>query len=433
MKKALVLLLILAVAGGIFAQDLSVGVSGEVRLGFDTAFAGKAFKDAEMVVNPDHNYGLATLNFDKGAAHFDLGFKATYGYGESDPDFVVTDYNDSDDPEDWDIIVFDEGGETVASFGGSFTATAEYGDGVNGDTATPFKVHAGVTMGNGFVFGVDSLYGYWLFWDRQIKVDVAYAGYETIYWRVSDIVASDWDNLDGMGGVAISFMPDFLSGLNVGIFFPGQTHAGAFPSATPGFFAGDFLQKIVVGAKYEMDVFGFSAMFKGDNKSAQAFNLGATYSGIDRLSISFDAQMDNLGDFSEQGAMAFGLNGEFAPAPFTIGLTAKFIIAKSMADPEDPTDIAYGGKFNSLSIKPYFYWDLVEDTLQWRLIPELVFAFGDYEQKALNFETDLFWNMNRDGVTDDPAHGLLISYKLGFDFDDKLKSSDLGVYFRWAF
>jgi len=397
MKKALVLLLILAVAGGIFAQDLSVGVAGEVRIGGDIDFIGGPLNEAEIAPNGDHSYGLAKITFDKGAGHFDLGFKADYFAGD-----------------------------------GSLTATGEFGDEVNGEEAF-FKLKAGVAIGTNFEFSVDSLFGYWYFLDRQIKVDVAYKGYETIYWRVSDVVSTDWDNLDGMSGVEISWMPNFLSGLNVGVFFPGELPRedpavdppyGSFPSSEPGNFLREFLGKFVLGAKYELDTLAFSAMFKSDTYSAQAFNFGFTFSGIDNLHIGLDTQWENLGNFKAAGFFGVGANAEYASAPITAGITIKM------------TDFGFDGGDGALCINPYFYYDLVADTLQFRISPAIAFGIQDDKSARLDTEFDLFWNMNQDGCTDDPAMGLLVTYNLGVSFKDPgkgLDASNLGVYFRWAF
>jgi len=395
MKKALVLLLILAVAGGIFAQDLSVGLAGEVRMGADIDFIGGPLDETTITPNEDHTYGLAKITFDKGAGHFDLGFKVDYNGGAS----------------------------------GSLTATGEFGDGVNDEEAF-FKLHAGVAMGDGFLFDVDSLYGYWFFLDRQIKVDVAYKGYETIYWRASDVVSTDWDNLDGMSGVEISWMPNFLSGLNVGVFFPGEhpldgaTPYGAFPSSASGWFLDDFLGKFVLGAKYELDTLAFSFMFKMDPEDDKAFNVGFNFTGIDNLYIGLDTQWEGLGDFKGSGIFGVGANAEYASAPITAGITIKM------------TEFGFDGGDGALCINPYFYYDLVADTLQFRISPAIAFGIQDDKSARLDTEFDLFWNMNQDGCTDDPAMGLLVTYNLGVSFKDPgkgLDASNLGVYFRWAF
>ena len=448
MKKALVLLLILAVAGGAFAKGNSqaaaaaddamvVGVGGEVRIGTDVDFIGGPFKEATMSPNADHSYGFAKVTFDKGAGHVDLNFKATYeevpGYMDPGVDGVLGDPLDPLDPFGFDDFWVD----AVPLMGGQFVVTGEFGDGVNG-AELPYKLKAGVKMGEAFLFDVDSLYGYFLFLDRQLKLDVAYKGYETIYWRASDIVAEAWDNLDGNSGVEISFMPKALAGLNAGIFFPGENgYDGGFPSAASKLFTKDFLQRIVVGAKYSADAFAASAMFKGDAYAAQGVNFGFKFTGIDKLSLGLDAQLDNLGKFGDVGIFSIGANGEYASAPITAGLTVSFVTEKA-ANVADPTKTDSLGE---LTIKPYFYYDIVADTLQARIIPAFKIGVGDQDHVALCNEFDLFWNMNRDGTGDDPAMGMLFKYFLDVQFKDATKSgvakgletSKLGCYFRWAF
>ena len=423
MKKALVLLLILAVAGGVFAQDVTVGIKGEIRLDTQIDFMPKdnPTMDSQASDISGDNYGLAGITVDKGSAHAEFTFKGDF-----------------------------------AAQAGYLQGMAEYGDGVNGDSTTPFKVHAGINIIDTAAFGFngdpDSLYAYWLFLDRQLKVDFAYKGYETIYWRVSDLVASDWDNLDGSSGVEISYMPAAVAGLNIGLFFPGgvangdkgvinnlaeayaTAHgrigvAGAFPSAAGGLFYDDFFKWTLFGAKYEMDTLAFSAMFHMAPSKWEEFNFGVKFTGIDSVTLRADAQFSALGQFGDAGWFSVGVNGEYAAAPITAGLSVKALNFEANSDNNDPNS-------SILEFGPYFYYDLILDTLQFRLCPTIGLGIADESKDTqyFNLETDLYWNMNKDGCTDDPAHGLLVQYLLNYD----LKGSDatksvLNLAFRWAF
>ena len=422
MKKALVLLLILAVAGGIFAQDLALSIGGETRFGTDIDFMPP---DAKATMKPEDahfdgfdNYGLVNLNLDKPGAHFNLQFKGEF---------------------------------TGAAEQSGMFANGTFGDGVNGEENF-FKFNANVGYFDGTK--VDSLYGYWLFIDRQLKVDLAYKGYETIYWRVSDVVASDWDNLDGMGGLAISFMPNALAGLNVGVFFPGNDsnaidgRDGAFVSANGGLFLNDWFKEIVIGAKYQNDMFGVSAMFNAGaerNLGSTGINFGFKFTGIANLSVGVDAEIWDMqfagDDNGDDLKLSFGANVEYAAAPLTAGVS--FGVTDYTTNENNDKVVFH--------IKPYVYYDIIADTLQARLIPELMIGVADNDKyKVADIEADLFWNMNRDGTGDDPAMGLLVKYVMGLDLDGDgttrsttpgfgnvteggLYKSELGLYFRWAF
>jgi hypothetical protein len=405
MKKALVFLLILAVAGGIFAQDGTITWSGEFRAGAEVDFTGG---DPSIAPVYDHNYGLGRLSYDKGALNTEFAFK-----GE-----------------------FNEASDTATTLNGSLSAFLEYGDGVNGETAIPFKVAVKSNLldtTNGGVLGFGepaTAYAYYYFWERQIKLDVSYRGYETIYWRASDIVASAWDNLDGNAGIVLSYRPQFLSGLSTGFWFPLVVSANTSGTAiTKGSFPGsleDYFSWTVFGIKYDSGKFIISAQYNNAGGwDRQAANLGLKFIVSDALAVRGDFQFENFGDFGDQGIIAGGLNGEFVALPLTAGLTAK-ITALGTA-----SDAASG----LLSINPYVYYNIVADTLQARL--PITLDIGIQDNKALNALTvapALYWNFKQDGVGDDPASGLLFNYTLKYALDaGELDTSTLGVKFRLAF
>ena len=174
-KLFLAVLVLLAAAALGFAQDAAGTVtwSGEARIG-----ALADFTPEDPIVKPDSDrHGQVVFSYDKGALNTEVQARVAY-----------------------------DGGSSVGGpLNGYFGLLGEYGDGVNSDSETPYRVHANLRFftDSRTNFQIDKLYGYYLFLDKQLKLDVAYKGYETIYWRVSDIVSSAWDNLDGKIGLAL--------------------------------------------------------------------------------------------------------------------------------------------------------------------------------------------------------------------------------------
>ncbi|GHU76141.1 hypothetical protein FACS189461_3350 [Spirochaetia bacterium] len=305
MKKILTVLLILAVsAGALFAQDAEAPAAGtftwtgEFRFGTDVDFIPSDLDDP--VMKGSNGYGQATMSYDKGALNTELTFRTN---------------------------------KLLPTPSGYITGFAEYGDGVNGTEESNFKVAGKLKiLDSGSPAGAlpfETLYGYYFFLDRQLKLDVAYHGYETIYWRASDVVAQAWDNLEGKPGVALNYTPAFLSGLSVGAMLP-RLDKTADAAGNSLQLADNYFQQTVFGAKYTIpDVLAVSTMVRlapKDSKAERA-QLGFKYTVIpDSLSVKADATAFNLGDFGKTGIINAGLNAEYqnGATPTIIGgLTLK--------------------------------------------------------------------------------------------------------------
>jgi hypothetical protein len=477
-KLFLAFLVLLAAAALGFAQDAAGTVtwSGETRMGAEADFS----KEDPQLYPFSDRYGFVQFNYNQGPFH-----GAVRAYAEYPDDGVITGY---------------------------VRALGEYGDGINGDTATPYKVNANVRFlnANGDTFDFANLYGYYLFLDRQLKLDLAYKGYETIYWRVSDIVASAWDNLDGKIGMALRFTPSAVNGLSAGIAYSniGDKVIERLRKKDVALFE-DVLMSTIIGAKYDVSPIAVSFMIQLDHDRHEmvwyedsngnkeydgpttsggtptqgetayyseggAFraNLGFKYQISDVLHAQTDWQLaltPKAKDWIEtEPAIALyeenyaylrgGAKVEYNSAPLHAGLTIK---------------LNEGGDFNQLTklntdhggimfdsdaaklvdfyfqITPYVYYDLITDTLQFRLPIALGMDIAPETDghksgsgNGLTIAPALYWNLAGTGVTDDPGRGILVDYKIGLAFDeDYTKSHDdrgdfinkLGIRFRWNF
>ena len=410
MKKTLVVLLILAVAGGVFAQEFTW--SGEVKIGGWLNLHTEDYGEGdETDFTPDkadeRGHGKATLGYDNEGFHAEISFEGN----------------------------FEDGNPAGASIGASASYDAE-----------DWKFNlgfAGLQSGN---VSVDSLWGYWYLFDQMVKIDLAYKGPETIYWRVSDIISdNDWDNLDGRGGVEINVAP--IESLSFGVMFPGRfvDDAGVVHRGYPIYtekFVKPFFYEFVMGVKYEAEgSLAIGAMFQMADKDHQKALVMAKFFLGDSLSLGAEVMAGELGQFGDAGFLSFGANVEYNAAPMTFGFTFKLLefgIPKARNTDGD------------LVFNPYLLLEAVEDTLLVKL--DLVFRMGNTydgngnwtgygfryndEHNSLFITPGIFWNPMGEGISDDPSHGLI--FKLEWGFDDFLRASAtmqtrLYVGFCWAF
>jgi hypothetical protein len=331
------------------------------------------------------------------------------------------------------------------------------------------------------LFTIEKLYGYFWLLDRQLKLDVAYKGYETRYWRVSDLAGSDWANLDGNIGLSLNFTPSTVNGLSAGIAYSDRssaTIANLRTGGNPKF--EDVLASAVIGAKYEVSPISASFMLQFDhdrdtkrkNGTADQTSEGAfrghlafkyTISGV--LYAQTDWQLAMTGKYKDwdndsnknYAYLVGGAKVNYESRPLTAGLTVK---------------LNDGGDFNTLTqlqkdggiwfdsdkaklhhsyfvLNPYVYYDLIKDTLQVRLpinvgldIAPETDSHKSGSGSGFTVEPGLYWNAKRDGAKEDPSRGIRLKYKLGFAFDgDYAEAHDdrgdfinqLTLMFYWDF
>ena len=145
MKKALVFLMILAVAGGIFAEvEVSLGSAGTIGTKIDFTTDG----DSAMTPDGDNRVqGTVTFNALNGLT-FGLRYRATRAFN-------------------------------------AFYLTGDY-------TADTYRFHAEANLNAWDGLGlaaVSSLWGYYDFLDGDLRLDVAYRGRELKDWAVSTVSA----------------------------------------------------------------------------------------------------------------------------------------------------------------------------------------------------------------------------------------------------
>ncbi|GHU76698.1 hypothetical protein FACS189461_4580 [Spirochaetia bacterium] len=459
MKKILTVLLILAVsAGTLFAQDAEAVTdaapavtvadapvaapaapatpaaaakaeapkgtftwTGEFRFGTDVDFLPD---DPTMTGN--NGYGQVVLSYDLGALNTEFTFKGNWRQNLSAIDL-----------------------KTNAPGWGILTGMAEYGDGVN-DTVSDYKVKGSLTLftseGTGGMFspnqidndGTDgkpitwkpsTLYAYYYLFNRQLKLDVAYAGYEEFSWRASDVNADGFGNFDGSGGFKLNYMPAFLSGLSAGIALPGLRDDGTAAHNATGLVE-DYFKQTILGVKYDTGSLAVSTTVALAPNKAEKIQVGFLYKAIpDTLTVKADAQGNNLGDFGDFGVIKFGANAEYVAKPLTAGLTFK-------GDGLYIDSDAGKTQASTLTVNPYVYYNIIDNALQARLPVTVVIGISDFSEhtKTLTVEPGLYWNLKGDDNTDDPGRGITAKYSFGYDLDGgDVTTNKLSLTFRWNF
>ena len=176
MKKALVLLLILAVAGGIFAQEAGeFSWSGGVEINgvLDLAHPNGEIKDDGSVKKREplikakddaNTKGNVDLAYTKGGLTLGTGFSATY-------------------------MDADDGKVNKANIGLSANYVADnWGAHSELDLFNRTPNDVGTILNE----GPNSLWGYYTFMDNALRFDVSYKGGGNGIWAVSDIVLDEF-------------------------------------------------------------------------------------------------------------------------------------------------------------------------------------------------------------------------------------------------
>jgi hypothetical protein len=311
MKKALVVLLILAVAGGLFAQELTWGGSVKTGLNFSILNDGIDSNDDDPANTAE------------------------------DP--VITIYSDdSDTTSRFDLV----GNYTNKNYGVVFRLRTEIGGYSLADTnpaASPTTL-----LLPGLLIGFHQIYGWTTFLNDTIKVSAGIIDDQT--WRTGGI--ENW----GVNGNGVRFEVIPLPGLNLGLMLKVPTDA---LNAT----AKDFFGETAIGAKYESDLFSVAASVlldgEGDGltlveklgdaygnaagkfnpttiipvstdltkdwNKGLVFQAGVTVAPIPGLAISVEGRGRNMGDFAKYGWFWFNeaVSYTLLDDKLTVGVDAK--------------------------------------------------------------------------------------------------------------
>jgi len=412
MKKILVLLLVLAVAGGVFAQEWSL--SGGARVG----------------AKVDFDSDLPQANIVKGTGDYDThgGLDAVYDRGDG--------------------LTVKLGFGVDAGDSGSIGATVHY-DGDNyalevaapikflllsgvfvGDPAGPNDAKGNATVGGSQwlrgIGSIDKLWGYYNLLGGMVHLEGAFKGRDNEWWKSNDTAGTVGANLNGSAGLLTNVN---IGGLDFGILVPWffgikdkplVRDPDPSPDGTPG-----ALLSSIVGFKFVMEPIQVAAQF-GFQDYQVYFGLKWTVVP-DVLSVggSFHGIMKN-------SALAVaGVKVDYSQDVFGAAIAAKFGLKPK------PT---------MLDIEPSFWYKVLPETFYFKT----TFGFTFYGKKdeagtdidygiTWRISPEISWNFLQDGAKpyDKLATGMGVKFNLVSKNTKKDPSdtgtSNLQVGFKWSF
>jgi uncharacterized protein YxeA len=429
MKKILVVLLVLAVATGVFAQQGEWTISGNAKLDTDISFLKEdnPYNDVDGDTKPDGSHsnaatvfagqygdvglsGALDIAYNRDGAKLYLGFSVGGGYlpsyGESGGINAGVEFN----------------GDRYAFQAESSVAHLLFGDaGFRGgyisdldDTDTGF-------LSGRFSTSFNKLWGYYELLNEMIHLEVAYKDRDANYWRSDDTAGSGWDGTDGQNLLLTDVK---LGSLNFGILLPNLF------TSLPYEFIEDVLKGAVFGLKFNMSPVEVAAQFKFRNYGAY---VGAQwFAGPVTLGLSFQ------GEFEHNQAVRAG--GKIAYSADVFGATLKAFIDRATInwDPETETAITPVGVFSVIGVEPSFWYNVLPETL--RFSTDVGFYFYgstvDGQKQTLEdsiswkVEPQLTWNFLQTGAAGigDISTGMGVKYTLEYKTTNKLY-----VGFKFAF
>jgi len=438
MKKILVVLLVLAVATGVFAQEGEWSLSGNVEIGAYVDFSG------DDIMAGGSTYNLPYGGW--GPIHGTLGI----GYTRDALKVGLT-FDTVRDELVWGDISYDAGNYALAAY----TDLTQLIKGKN-------------SGGN-----EERLWGYYKLLNEMVKLEVAYKSPDTQYW-VSDTTGAftrapdffqqrggpdDWGNPTSQiwgYGSPLSFTPwaetatfakvdktayilaDVnLSNLEFGVLLP-----NIFPSVK-GYGVNDdgdqtvnlltgVMKKTLLGLKFNMQPVEVAAQFQMG--SYGVYFGGKWFIGPVTAGLSFSGILDPDDPFKR---MRFGGGVEFNPGSFGAWIKGFYGLAGTRDD-----------RVTQVGIEPGFFYNVIPSHLQFRTNVGFYFSGGKDASGKLPLEVgwavqpELFWNFLGTGAGTYWSYGtgMIVRYRLVADKEGAMhvnsyegKTNALDVNFKFSF
>jgi hypothetical protein len=330
MKKALVLFLILAVAGGLFAGgELSKSGSAEIGAKIDLATTGGPF----LTIGGDDDYdrveGTFSLGYTDGGLKIDLAATAKYWektFKGADTNITLTATYTADR---YGFRVRTSVKDIVSAIGSASTTVV---------TGTDFTdVTAVTTTTTSYVGALPAaLYGYYKFMDGGLKFTVSYKGGSDGIWEATSVVKKDnssykwnggggFDVLDGFAGIQFTYTG--IENLKAGAMF--GLGSNSVKTVWNNKFVDMFLLTSSFGLKYDTGDMGFSVQASLRPKTVAHpslfFNAHAAF--YYQITEAIRADADFYGtDFASSAdmGMGFGLKVAYKAAPINAHVLAVF-------------------------------------------------------------------------------------------------------------
>ena len=423
MKKILVVLLILAVAGGVFAQQGEWSVSGGIAIGTRVDFDPDPDVD-DIKLDPALVDGISDQEWDRLHGNLEIhyvrdSFNIGLGFATKGETFIDTSFN----------------GE---SFRGQFKV-----DGllalINNVAYNDDSLFSGYHADRGLI---NRLWGEFKFFDGIITLVPAYASPDTEYWA-SDKTGAFKDKINPWKFVANPFgggdtftkvdhdnylLADVgLGALSFGVMVPNlflpdnggwASYGKKTGNAASTKFIDGTLKQMKLGVKFEQSPFEFAAQFKLD--SYGVYFGGKFFAGPITVGLSFMGILD--GDGQDVGADAdpkqvkIGGKVEYAGDGFGGGLQA-FYESKELGM---ITNLVENFSLTTIGVEPSFFYDAIPSHLRFKLDAGIYFfneTDGNNSIKATAWalQPAIFWNFLGTGATDSfwwGGTGIIVRYRL---------------------
>jgi hypothetical protein len=450
MKKILVVLLVLAVAAGVFAQEGEWSLNGKAEIGFYSVLDPEGQRGwganthmpvwAEVYNHPyngwDGIHGQLGIGYTRGDAKVGLAFN----HGDGDPVDGTLTYN-----------------------------------GENFRFAADVNLSALVSTN---MYSLDRLWGDYKFINGMITLEVAYKsrdvteagiyasdmtgalvrhvldysvaapGYSTKWSYDHAFNEQPFATAQGHGRTYIQYDKNSyiwadvsIENLSFGVFVPNlfgdfgtvqqQTGPGT-PNAADGEFVNDSLKKSVFGVKFNMQPVEVAAQFRLDNYGVYfggKFNAGPITAGLSFAGV--------LGTNNPTKDMRFGGQVEFNPGAFSAWVSAFYGMSMS--------NTVTGAKVTQIGIEPGFFYNVIPTHFQFRT--DIGFYFTSIstgptkaEKGTANIgwavQPQIFWNFLGTGAGSYWGYGtgMIVRYRLLSDPDGMMgKTNALDVTFKWGF
>jgi len=315
----------------------------------------------------------------------------------------------------------------------------------NAEFAAPnyaFQVRAqidGFTLNQGGFTIYDRLWGWYKMLDGMIHLEAAFAGRDVKFWMTDETVNEHGFARLNQGGMRNGLVANLtIAGIQFGAFIPNlfSTNLVYGDIATNNYQGtgdatlGDFFLPSVIGIKFELDPFAFSTQFKLQYYQALVGIEWKLFPEL-KLGLSFEGRFDTVA-FGPKADMVAGLNIAYDAGFFGAGL--KFLFAQG--NPGQFTARAPLGLANSamgVAVLPSFWYKVIPSALRFDVGAGFAFGFDDQET-VWRVEPALAWNFRQNGAEKigDVHTGMGASYFLAAN-EAGIQRSELQVRFKWRF
>jgi hypothetical protein len=417
MKKILVLLLILAVAGGVFALDGEWGLSGMAEFG--------------AIVNLEPNQAVVTSST----------YNMPYGHYDDIMAQLGISYK-------WEALSLG----VDLNYGGGVGGDLQY-DGESYKFQAATNIFPGMAAGNFADIWGSRLWGYYELLNNMIHLEASYNGRQFSWWESDKSALSNplW-GMDGtftdvdheaslvanlqleniqFGLMAQNFIVDGRTKVmgTKGTFHDAWFNMDGMNPRRQGLgleLIDDILKAMIFGVKFAMQPFEVAAQF--EFASYGVYIGGKIGFGPVTVGLSFSGLLDG-----DEKPVSAGVNIEYGADAFGANLKGWFKYVKT--GPSSNTTL--------IGIEPGFFYNVIPTHLRFQLDAGLYFAGGKTGGTKLTSDVDwaiqpqIFWNFlgtGAGGYYGGWNTGMILRYRItSMESDAGVKTNAVDVTFRFGF